>query len=40
MASRDIFSAYLPRGYRVIDFSFDPGSDRGTYLLQAGPPSA
>jgi predicted GNAT superfamily acetyltransferase len=40
MASRDIFSAYLPRGYRVIDFSFAPGSDRGTYLLQAGPPSA
>lgn len=36
MASRQIFSAYLPRGYRVTDFSFEPGADRGTYLLQAG----
>lgn len=37
MASREIFSAYLPGGYRVIDFSFEPGADRGTYLLEAGP---
>ena len=47
MATREIFTAYLPRGYRVIDFSFAPGADRGTYLLEAGeaagpdaPPSA
>lgn len=37
MASREIFSAYLSRGYRVIDFSFEPGADRGTYLLESGP---
>lgn len=37
MASRDIFSAYLLGGYRVIDFSFEPGADRGTYLLETGP---
>ena len=39
MASREIFLAYLSRGYRVIDFSFAPGADRGTYLLEAGPSS-
>jgi predicted GNAT superfamily acetyltransferase len=39
MASRAIFLAYLPRGYRVVDFSFAPGADRGTYLLEAGPSS-
>ena len=38
MASREIFSTYLSRGYRVIDFSFAPGADWGTYLLEAGPP--
>jgi predicted GNAT superfamily acetyltransferase len=37
MASREIFTAYLSRGYQVIDFSFSPGADHGTYLLQAGP---
>jgi predicted GNAT superfamily acetyltransferase len=37
MASREIFLAYLSRGYRVIVFSFAPGADRGTYLLEAGP---
>jgi len=37
MASREIFSTYLSRGYRVIDFSFAPGADWGTYLLEAGP---
>jgi predicted GNAT superfamily acetyltransferase len=35
MASRQIFLAYLPRGYRVVDFSFAPGAGRGTYLLEA-----
>jgi len=35
MASRAIFRAYLPRGYRVTDFAFAPGADRGTYLLEA-----
>jgi predicted GNAT superfamily acetyltransferase len=35
MASRQIFLAYLPRGYRVVDFAFAPDSDRGTYLLEA-----
>ena len=36
MVSRAIFGAYLGRGYRVTDFSFAPGADRGTYLLEAG----
>jgi len=36
-ASRGIFLAYLSRGYRVIDFSFAPGADWGTYLLESGP---
>ena len=35
MASRRIFLAYLPRGYRVVDFAFAPDSGRGTYLLEA-----
>ena len=35
MASREIFSGYLSRGYRIVDFSFLPGSDEGAYLLQA-----
>jgi predicted GNAT superfamily acetyltransferase len=35
MASREIFGAYLSRGYRVVDFSFLPGSGAGAYLLQA-----
>jgi predicted GNAT superfamily acetyltransferase len=33
MASRDIFSSYLARGYRVVDFSLAPGADRGVYLV-------
>jgi len=37
VASREIFLAYLSRGYRVIDFSFAPGADWGTYLLESGP---
>ena len=40
LASREIFVAYLSRGYRVIGFSFAPGADRGTYLLEAGPSGA
>jgi len=36
MASREIFTAYLAKGYRVVDFSFAPGADHGTYLLEAG----
>ena len=35
MVSRAIFHAYLARGYRVTDFSFAPGADRGIYLLEA-----
>jgi predicted GNAT superfamily acetyltransferase len=36
MASREIFLAYLARGYRVTGFSFAPDADRGVYLLEAG----
>jgi predicted GNAT superfamily acetyltransferase len=36
LATREIFLAYFSRGYRVTDFSSAPGSDRGTYLLEAG----
>ena len=35
MATREIFTAYLSRGYRVVDFAFEPDADRGTYLLHA-----
>ena len=35
MATREIFSAYLSRGYRVVDFTFRPEADRGVYLLAA-----
>ena len=34
LSSRAIFQAYLPRGYRVVDFSCEAGGDRGTYLLE------
>jgi len=40
MATREIFSAYLARGYRVVDFAFGPGADRGVYLLEAPSPKA
>ncbi|MFO7694281.1 MAG: hypothetical protein R6V57_14425 [Vicinamibacterales bacterium] len=40
MATRAIFTAYLSRGYRVVDFAFGPDADRGTYLLEAPSPSA
>ena len=36
MATREIFTTYLSKGYRVVDFMFEPGADRGTYLLRAG----
>ncbi|MCU0251842.1 MAG: hypothetical protein MUE61_16690 [Vicinamibacterales bacterium] len=39
MASREIFSTCLSRGYRVVDFAFAPGAEWGTYLLEAGPAS-
>ena len=35
LATREIFTAYLSRGYRVVDFTFGPDADRGTYLLHA-----
>ncbi len=31
--TRAVFTAYLPRGYRVIDFWLDRGRSCGTYLL-------
>jgi predicted GNAT superfamily acetyltransferase len=37
MASRAVFMAYLPRGYRVVDFSLASGAGREScYLLEAG----
>jgi len=36
LATREIFTAYLSRGYQVVDFTFGPEAGRGTYLLQAG----
>jgi predicted GNAT superfamily acetyltransferase len=32
-ATREIFEAYLPRGYQVADFALDRAGRRGTYLL-------
>jgi predicted GNAT superfamily acetyltransferase len=40
MTSREVFSAYLSRGYRVVDFSCAPGADRGAYLLVKDPGEA
>jgi predicted GNAT superfamily acetyltransferase len=37
MATREIFTSYLSRGYRVVDFSFVPGAEYGTYLLATRP---
>jgi predicted GNAT superfamily acetyltransferase len=34
MATREIFTHYFSRGYRVVDFSFSPGGDEGRYLLR------
>jgi predicted GNAT superfamily acetyltransferase len=33
MASREVFEAYIGRGYRVADFALDRPGRRGTYLL-------
>jgi predicted GNAT superfamily acetyltransferase len=35
LASREIFTAYLSRGYQVVDFSLGPDAGGGTYLLHA-----
>jgi|TARA_B100000315_G_scaffold154402_1_gene142955 predicted GNAT superfamily acetyltransferase len=34
MASRDIFTTYLPRGYRVTEFVLDRDAGRGSYILE------
>jgi predicted GNAT superfamily acetyltransferase len=31
--TRDVFTSYLGRGYRVVDFLFDRSTGRGSYLL-------
>jgi predicted GNAT superfamily acetyltransferase len=36
LATREIFQAYLSKGYRATDFAFPKGADRGLYLLEAG----
>lgn len=36
MATREIFQAYLSKGYRATDFAIAKGADRGLYLLEAG----
>ena len=33
MATRELFTAYLDRGYRVVEFFLDRPSRRGSYLL-------
>jgi predicted GNAT superfamily acetyltransferase len=33
LATREIFTLYLRRGYRVVDFALDRMAGRGTYLL-------
>jgi predicted GNAT superfamily acetyltransferase len=37
MASREIFSTYLARGYRVVDFHLGPDAGDGVYLLERSP---
>jgi predicted GNAT superfamily acetyltransferase len=34
-ATRDMFSHYLGRGYRVVDFARDPSRDGGSYRLSS-----
>ena len=34
LATRDVFTHYLARGYRVVWFGFGPGAGEGRYLLQ------
>jgi predicted GNAT superfamily acetyltransferase len=33
LATREIFTTYLTRGYEVVDFVLDRPRGRGTYLL-------
>jgi predicted GNAT superfamily acetyltransferase len=33
LQTRDIFEAYLSRGYRAVDFEFQRAERRGRYLL-------
>jgi predicted GNAT superfamily acetyltransferase len=40
LATRDAFTAYLRRGYRVVDFFFDKERGRGRYLVVKGEGSA
>lgn len=35
MATREIFTGYLAKGYEIADFAFDAGGN-GTYLLRSG----
>lgn len=35
MATREIFTTYSARGYRVVDFTLDARAGRGRYLLAA-----
>ena len=35
LATREIFTSYLSRGYRIVDFRSGPDADPGTYLLHA-----
>jgi predicted GNAT superfamily acetyltransferase len=36
MATRRIFTAYLHRGYRVVDFFLDHAAEKGRYILASG----
>lgn len=40
LATRRVFQTYLPRGYRVVDFVYEPASARGHYLLAQPAPSS
>ena len=33
MATRQIFTTYLHRGYRVVDFFLDRSAQKGRYIL-------
>lgn len=35
-ATREVFTAYLPRGYTVVDFVLDRARGRGSYVLARG----
>jgi predicted GNAT superfamily acetyltransferase len=36
MATRQIFTTYLHRGYRVVDFFLDRAAEKGRYILASG----